>query len=274
MHQSPELEKIASVSPDLILSEYETAEQATKMENATGAKVFTLKYGQKGIFDDNVTSALTSLGKLLGKETRAQELIDYIATCKEEISSKTSKQNSSKKAYIGGVGNWGQKDYLSTHPSYPSFTVANITNVLADQGLATKGVQDIDKEKFASIGSSIDVMIFDCAGLSKTISEYAEDSTIFDNVKAVEDGEIYIQLPYNAYYQNLEINLINTYFVADAVYPGVFGVDFNIEAKADEILEKFVGSKIYSILKNMSGQYGGYQKVSDFKAFLNKEAGK
>ena len=268
MHQSPELEKIVSCSPDLIISDYETAEQATRMEEASGAKVFTIKYGQNGVFDDVFSNTLITLGKVLGKEDRANELVSYIASCKADISDKTSTYSKDKKVYIGGVGNWGQKDYLSTHPNYPSFNVANIANVLEGEGLATQGVQSIEKEKFVSLGSKIDVMIIDSAGLSKTIAEYAEDNTLFDNVKAVQNGEVYLQLPYNAYYQNIEINLINTYFVAESVYPGCFGSSFNIEDKADEILEKFVGKKIYSSLKSMSGQFGGYQKISDFKAFL------
>ncbi len=271
MHQAPELEKIVSCSPDLIISDYETAEQATSMENASGAKVFTVKYGMKGVFDDNFTNTLTSLGKALGKEARAKELVDYVASCKAEISEKTSSYASlGKKAYIGGVGNWGQKDYLSTHPAYESFNVANVTNVLTDEGLATNGVQTIEKEKFVSIGSKIDVMILDSAGMSKTVSAYAQDNTIFDGVKAVQNGEVYLQLPYNAYYQNIEINLINTYFVANSVYSGCFGSSFDIVEKADEILEKFVGQKVYNRLKIMSGQFGGYQKISDLKAFLNE----
>ena len=269
MHQEPELEKIASCNPDLIISDYESEEQASKMEEVTNAKVFTVKYGQNGVYDEIFSTVLTSLGKVLNKSNRAKELIDYINSSKEEISSKTNSFKSDKKVYIGGVGNWGQKDYLSTHPNYPAFKVANINNVLEKEGLATKGVQNIEKEKFVSLGQDIDVLILDSAGISKTISSYSEDSTIFDNVKAVQNGEVYLQLPYNAYYQNLEINLINTYFVANAVYPGCFGNEFSIEEKADEILGMFVGKKIYSSLKSMSGQFGGYQKISNLKEFLS-----
>lgn len=272
MHQSPELEKIAALSPDLIISDYEREEQASSMESSSGAKVFTVKYGQKGVFDDIFTNTLIALGKILGKESRAHELSSYISSCKEEISSKTSSYEHNKKAYIGGVGNWGQKDYLSTHPNYPPFKVANITNVLEREELASSGVQNIDKEKFAEIGENIDTLILDSAGIFKTISAYSEDDTIFDNVKAVKNGEVYLQLPYNAYYQNIEINLMNTYFVANAVYPDCFGTDFSMETKADEILEKFVGKKIYSSLKTMSGQYGGYQKIANLKEFLNNGA--
>ncbi len=272
MHQSPELEKIAALSPDLIISDYETEEQANSMESSSGAKVFTVKYGQKGVFDDTFANTLIALGKILGKENRANELSSYINSCKQEINSKTSSYDHDKKAYIGGVGNWGQKDYLSTHPNYPSFKVANIENVLEGEELASSGVQNIDKEKFEAIGENIDVLILDSAGIFKTISAYSEDKTIFDNVKAVKNGEVYLQLPYNAYYQNIEINLMNTYFVANAVYPGCFGADFNMEEKADEILEKFVGKKIYSSLKTMSGQYGGYQKIANLKEFLSNGA--
>ena len=271
MHQSPELEKLAATSPDLIISDYETEEQASKMEEVTGAKVFTVKYGSKGVFDDNFSTTLISLGTILNQSSRAKELVDYINKSKEEITNSTSSSAKEKNVYIGGIGNWGQKDYLSTNPKYYPFQVANIKNVLGDDSLLTAGVQNIDKEKFTSIGNNIDVIILDCAGISKTIEAYKIDSTIFDNVKAIQNNEVYISLPFNAYYQNIEIDLINTYYFASIVYPNCFGTDFNIESKADEILEKFVNKKIYSELKEMKGQYGGYQKIKDFKKFLESD---
>ena len=271
MHQSPELEKIAATSPDLIISDYETEEQASKMEEVSGAKVFTVKYGSKGVFDDNFKNTLTSLGTILNQSKRADELITYIDECKNELTSTTANLNDDKKVYIGGIGNWGQKDYLSTNPIYYPFKIANITNVLENDSLLTAGVQNIDKEKFASISSNIDIMVLDCAGINKTIEAYKFDSTIFDNVKAVQNNEVYISLPFNAYYQNIEIDLINTYFFASITHKDALGSNFNIEEKADEILNKFVGKKIYSELKTMSGQFGGYQKIKDFKKFLESE---
>ena len=270
MHQKPELEKIVTCAPDLIISDYETNEQAEQMEKKSGAKVFTVKYGKKGVFDDTFATTLTSLGKLLGKEDRSQTILNCVNEAKEDITKHVENVTSKPKVYLGGVGNWGQKDYLSTNPTDPSFAVAGVINVLADQGLAVAGVQSIEKEKFAAISGNIDIMILDAAGMAKTIGLFKEDKTIFDGVKAVENGEVYLQLPYNAYYQNIEIHLINTYFVASSVYPSAF-VGFDIAAKADEILEVFTGKKIYAELAAMKGQYGGYQKIADLRAFLTEK---
>lgn len=270
MHQKPELEKIVTCAPDLIISDYETNEQAEQMEKKSGAKVFTVKYGKKGVFDDTFATTLTSLGKILGKEDRSQTILNCVNEAKKDIAKHVENVSSKPKVYLGGVGNWGQKDYLSTNPTDPSFAVAGVSNVLADQGLAVAGVQSIEKEKFAAISGNIDIMIFDAAGMAKTIGLFKEDKTIFDGVKAVENGEVYLQLPYNAYYQNIEIHLINTYFVASSVYPSAFA-GFDIAAKADEILEVFTGKKIYSELAVMKGQYGGYQKIADLRAFLTEK---
>ena len=271
MHQKPEEEKIVACAPDLIISDYETVEQAEQMEKVSDAKVFTVKYGKKGAFGDTFASTLTSLAALLGKEDRAETILHCIQTAKEDIAQRVEGVSNKPKAYIGGVGNWGQKDYLSTNPTDPSFAVAGVQNVLADQGLAAPGVQSIEKEKFVAISGAIDVMILDAAGMAKTIGLYKDDSTIFDGVKAVENGEVYLQLPYNAYYQNIEIHLINTYFVASSVYPSSFA-GFSIQQKADEILEVFTGKKIYAELSAMKGQYDGYQKISDLRAFLREKA--
>ena len=73
-------------------------------------------------------------------------------------------------------------------------------------------------------------------------------------------------MPYNAYYTNLEISLMNGYFDAYAVYPELFK-DFDLEKKYSEILTTFVGKDTYNEEKGMSGSYGGYQKISDLKKF-------
>ena len=73
-------------------------------------------------------------------------------------------------------------------------------------------------------------------------------------------------LPYNAYYSNLEIGLISTWYVAMISYPDQFK-DVTIEAKADEITKAFLGKEMYNEMKNHSTAYGGYQKL-DLSTFV------
>lgn len=271
--QGPNLAKLISCEPDLIISDFETKEAAEAMEKATGATVFTIKYGKKAVFDDTVHAILETLGTLLNQQERANHLLSYIEKETKALQEKTKNVTDRPNVYVGGIGNWGQKDYLATHSTYPMFHVANIKNVLSDVTLAVAGQQDISKETFESLAPHMDKMILDAAGMKQTLVAYQADKTIFDNVKAVSQGEVYLQLPYNAYYTNLEVSLMNAYFDASSIYPSLFeGFDF--EGKCREILSTFNGKDVYDFEKSLPGNYGGYQKIDNFSSWCEQHIGK
>lgn len=266
MNQAPELEKLIACSPDLILSEY-NSEAALSMENATGATVFNLSYGSKTVFDDNAKQSLEKLGIILGKEERATELNNYIASAQKDLANRIPTSTEKPDAYIGGVGNWGAKNYLATHFSYPMFEAAGVSNILSDSGISGSGQADITEEAFITLSPEMDVMILDASGLSQTLTSYQSDPSIFSTVKAVKEGNAFIQLPYNVYYTNLEIALINAYFAGWAAYPEEYG-DITISEKADEIFEMFLGTKLYETECALPSAYGGYQKINDLNAWM------
>ena len=54
---------------------------------------------------------------------------------------------------------------------------------------------------------------------------------------------------------------MSTYYVASIAHPNKF-INFNLEEKMNEILNKFVGKSIYNDLKSYEFGYGGYQKLN------------
>ena len=82
----------------------------------------------------------------------------------------------------------------------------------------------------------------------------------------VYNGEVYLQMAYNAYYTNYEIALINTWFVAKTVYPELFA-DIDIAEKTSEICEVFLGADIADEIFAYPSSFGGYQKI-DTKEFF------
>ena len=145
-----------------------------------------------------------------------------------------------------------------TSETYKSFEAANIKNIVS--GLSTPGVTAIEKEKFASLGEDMDIMFIDTAAIKNIKPLYAEDSTMFDTCKAWNDGEVYLQMAYNAYYTNYEISLINTWFIAKTVYPDLFS-DIDISAKADEITNAFLGAELADEIFACPASFGGYQQI-------------
>lgn len=270
MAQAAEPEKILSCDPDIIVSEYEDVDKANALQEQVGVPVITLNFGSKGVFDGKTRESFILLGKVFGREERAEELLNYIDTCKAEISAKTKDITEKPKAYICGLGNWGTTNQLMTSNAYPCFSVANIDNVAADAGFTNLGVQKLEKEKFEELAPEMDVMIIDSAAMKNIVPAYQEDPTLFDNVKAWKEGKVYLQLAYNAYYTNMELMLANTYFDAKSVYPETFK-DLDIEAKLSEITTKFLGQDLTEKIGAYKYSYGGYQPI-DTENFLTKYA--
>ncbi len=264
--QAAEAEKILSCNPDIVISEYEDVEKADALQEQLGVPVITLKTGPNGIFDDAFRGSMTLLGTIFGTEDKAEALLSFVDAEIKEINERTANIADADKpaVYICGLGNWGTTDHLMTSETYKSFEAANIKNVVS--GLGTPGVTAIEKEKFASIGEDMDIMFIDTAAVKNIKPLYAEDSTMFDTCKAWNDGEVYLQMAYNAYYTNYEISLINTWFIAKTVYPDLFD-DIDIGEKADEITNAFLGAELADEIFACPASFGGYQQIDTAEFF-------
>ncbi|MBP5735528.1 MAG: ABC transporter substrate-binding protein [Candidatus Methanomethylophilaceae archaeon] len=265
--QAAEAEKILSCNPDIVISEYEDVQKEDALQEQLGVPVITLRSGPNNVFDDSFIGSLRLLGLIFGKEARAEDIASFIASEKAAISSRTAvvPEDSKPSVYICGLGNWGTTNHLMTMPNYIAFDVANVKN--AASGLSVKGVQAIEKEYFVSLGKDMDIIVMDAAAVKNIKPLYKEDPTMFDTCKAWKDGEVYLQMAFNAYYTNYEIALANTWFIAKTVYPDLFK-DIDLSAKMDEITEVFLGQPLAEKIFSYPTSFGGYQKI-DTKTFFN-----
>lgn len=238
--QAAEAEKILACNPDIVISEYEDVQKEDALQQQLGVPVITLRSGANGVFADEFKGSMRLLGSIFGKEARAEELVAFVEKETAEIIRRTADipESSKPAVYICGLGNWGTTNHLMTAQNYKPFEVANIRNAVT--GLSAKGIQAIEKEKFESIGQDVDIMFIDSAAVKNIKPLYAQDHALFDSCKAWQNGEVYLQPAYNAYYTNYEIALINTWFDAKTVYPQLFE-DINIYVKMDEITQAFLG---------------------------------
>ena len=257
--QVAEAEKILSCNPDIVISEYEDADKSNALQEQLGVPVITLKPGQN-VFASAFKDTLRLLGQVFGKETRAEEIISFVEAEAQQIKARVAGIAEEEKpaVYICGLGNWGTTNHLMTSPNFPLFEAANVKNVVSD--LATKGAQAVEKEKFEAIGQNIDIMIVDAAAVKNIRPLFAEDSSMFDSVKAWKEGEVYLQLAFNAYYTNYELALANTWFIAKSVYPALFE-DIDMTAKLDEITQIFQGQPMSEQIFSFPTSKGAYGKI-------------
>ena len=265
--QTAEAEKILSCTPDIVISEYEDVEKEDALQEQLGVPVITLKAGSKGVFDDAFSGSMELLGKVFDREEKAQALVEFVKSEAAEISSRTASiaEEDKPSVYVCGLGNWGTTNHLMTAENYVSFQVANVKNVLSGTGI--QGIGPIEAEKFVEIGDSTDIMIIDAAAVKNIKPLYQEDPTLFDTCKAWQNGEVYLEMAYNAYYTNFEIALINTWFIAKTVYPEQFQ-DIDLTAKTNEVTKAFLGQELAEQIFACPSSFGGYQKI-DTAAFFN-----
>ena len=263
--QAAEAEKILACNPDIVISEYEDVQKEDALQQQLGVPVITLRSGANGVFADEFKGSMRLLGSIFGKEARAEELVAFVEKETAEIIRRTADipESSKPAVYICGLGNWGTTNHLMTAQNYKPFEVANIRNAVT--GLSAKGIQAIEKEKFESIGQDVDIMFIDSAAVKNIKPLYAQDPALFDSCKAWQNGEVYLQPAYNAYYTNYEIALINTWFDAKTVYPQLFE-DINIYVKMDEITQAFLGLTLGDeILRYGAGAFKRIDTDSFFK---------
>ena len=258
--QTAEAEKILSCNPDIVISEYEDVEKEDALQEQLGVPVITLKAGPGGVFDDAFAGSMTLLGQVFGREDRAAELVAFVEAETAEISGRTAgiAPEDQPGVYICGLGNWGTTNHLMTAQNYVPFEIANVRNVVT--GLSAPGIQSIEAEKFVSLGEDMDILILDAAAVKNIAPLYKEDPAMFDTCKAWREGEVYLEMAYNAYYTNYEIALVNTWFVAKTVYPELFE-DIDLTEKTNEVTRMFLGQGLAEAIFACPSSFGGYQKV-------------
>ena len=265
--QTAEAEKILACDPDIVISEYEDVEKEDALQEQLGVPVVTLKMGPGGVFDENFLGTLRMLGVIFGEEEKAEALVSFIESERAEIEKRTADVPEEQKpaVYICGLGNWGTTNHLMTGTEkYIGFKVANIRNAVT--GVDGPAIQAIEEEKFVAIGEDMDIIIMDAAAVKNIKPLYAENPAMFDACKAWRDGEVYLEMAYNAYYTNCEIALINTWFLAKTVYPELFE-DIDMTAKTNEVTQAFFGMDLSEQIFAAPSSFGGYQKL-DTAAFF------
>ena len=260
MAQVADKEKLAAANPDIIVS-FLSAEANNDLQDTIHVPVIGLKQGGDGIFADETINSLKILGQVFNRSERATEIENYINTCKADFANLTV---TTEKYYFGGIGNWGQTSMYGTMLGFPVAKYAKVTPAVTettdkDGNPVTRGQVSIDMEKLQS--ANPDKIFMDTAGLNNFVADYKAEGNKakYDALKAFEDKETYLLMPYNAYYSNLEIQLMSTYYVASVAHPTEFA-SFNMANKSNEILNKLLGSECYSDLQAHTYGQGAYAK--------------
>ena len=260
---SPEAEKILNLNPDIVFSLYTSDKAAMDdLQQKIGKPVVVLSYGKTEAFDANVKKSIALLGDILNRKERANELLSFISDTETYLSSigEGIDKDEKKTVYLGCQSNYGTHGIESSSANYSIFDVSKIRNVLDENGY--KGYQkSLDLEKLVKMNPQR--IVLDAGGLYilKTQLQDKDKSEILNSLSAFQNGEIYLQMPYNAYYTNLETAYADAYFDAWVQYHDIAPekLNFDYVEKAREIYTLFLGKDCYNDVADL--MHGGFQKL-------------
>lgn len=248
---SPDPELLIEADPDVIIAG-DIMDEASlrKLEAATGIPVVITSCGTEAIFDPETDQALEIIGKITGQEQRAQDIINFFARHKQELSSRSdiASEADNKSLYIGAVsfkGIHGIESTIANSPLTEAITAHNVVDAIEVVGNTT-----IDKEQLLIWDP--DIIVIDANGLALVEEDYQKIPEFYNSLSAFKNNEIYLQLPYISYYSNLETALINIYNLGMAIYPEQFE-DINGALIAEEIYTFLLGKDLYEEMTELFG---------------------
>ena len=152
-HDNPELILSLDPQPDLIFKTYSgMGYDPVELQAKTGIPVVVLEYGNLTDRRDDLYASLKLMGKILHKEKRADDVIDFIENAVSDLENRGKNVSESEKlsCYVGGIAHKGPHGIQSTEPAYPPFLFTGADNVAYDPE------KEIGKQSHADIAKEAD----------------------------------------------------------------------------------------------------------------------
>jgi len=234
----PDLEKILMCRPDLIVAVSIDPGQLDNIQAKTGVPVLYLSYGELGVWREEAQRSLLLLGEVLGRSERAIALNGYIESLEEDLKKRIADidEDDRPAAYFGGISHKGSHGLISTEAGYPPGRMAGARNLV--DGLGKTGHFFVDKEQI--LVWNPDFIFVDVASRLILDEDFENNRGFYRLLKATRSGGVFSVLAYNYYNTNIELALLNAYFIGKSMYPDRFH-DVSMENKAKEIMQTFLG---------------------------------
>jgi len=256
-NNAPDAEKLLTVTPDVIFSTYATdAAAADELQAQTGVPVVALSYGGFGItsiFGEKIQNSLLLIGQVIGDTSKAEQANTFIQQAQADLEKRTKDILDADKpsVYVGGLGAKGTHGIESTQGQYALLDVIHAKNVVDETGKS--GSVMIDKEKLLEWNP--DLLFIDQGGYAAVLEDYQKNPDFYKALSAVQNGQVYSQLPYNYYSTNIDTAIADAYFLGKTIYPEAFA-DVDPTQKADEIYLALLGKALYALMAEKFGEFG------------------
>ncbi len=231
------LEKLAKLKPDLIFVRTEDKDLANKIQQMLGVPVVCVRMDK---FNPPRTSfdIITVIGKCVGREKRAEELVKYFESKIDFVKSKVSKipENKRPKVYVASPFNLNSEVALATSVKIAG---GRSLSIYCRSWVCTVSFEQIAKW-------NPDVILLHAFG--KYSLKTLRNNPEWSKIKAVEEGRVY-RILFGYVGKDPGLFVINVLTEAKVFYPNIF--HYNLDKIANDIFKEEYGvSGMYTKLKN------------------------
>ncbi|MFW6004719.1 MAG: ABC transporter substrate-binding protein [Halodesulfurarchaeum sp.] len=256
---SPEL--ISKQNPDVIFSTCDKKDTVT-IQQKTGTPTVFLDFGDLWTNRESTYEAIRLMGDVTGETDRAEELTSLHKETIDEVGKLTEDVPDSEKtsAWYGGKSYRGARGITGTKYPFPPFRYIDAKNA-ANLDYDTVKSANVNREKLLQWDPEV---IFVNITNLRLVREDFENHPEYEELSAVQSGEIYGNHPMSAY-QRIDATMLgSSYFFGEVLFPEQFS-DVDFPSKMDEIYEKFHGKQgihqkmvdgIGELVDGASGEFG------------------
>jgi iron complex transport system substrate-binding protein len=232
-------EGIIAAAPDIIISSTIDTGALDQLQAVLGIPVFAVDVDVELKDTERFYHQLATLGKVLDKNERAEDLIEGIRAILADLEDRAAKVTQLKRAYAGGMMYYGPADLLRTTGDYLPFDLTGTENVMPTNPAGNLQPYMTSLEDLAA--AAPDFVFIDAANAGLSRSGFMANRAVLEaQVPAFANREVYTTLVYKYYGTNWDNHLINIYFAGKVLYPGLY-TDVSIEDKSEEIWRLFFG---------------------------------
>ncbi len=251
--------EIIATGADVIISSNTDSGELDDLQQKTGIAVVGINAeGNVTVGGETFNNNIRLLGKVLGKEDRAEELINGVVSIVKEITEMKEKSAHTKdaKCYIGGMFYYMKGNLYTTSGNFEPFTLTGVTNVMED--INGNPYDTVVKEV---VKADPDYMFVDSMTLANSEKLFKEDlEKGLKDVTAVKNGNVYSLFVEKYYGTNWESELMNAYYIGNIIDPTAF--DCDAKEKSNQVLRLFYSDSEITVDDLVEKQGSGAGKLN------------
>ncbi|MEF8780092.1 MAG: ABC transporter substrate-binding protein [Haloferacaceae archaeon] len=251
-------EAILRQEPDLIVAGTPTADVADQLQSRTDVPTIWIDQGDFGEGREALYDAWRTVGRAVGNPERAEELVEFVESVREDLATRTDGAGTPPSSYVGAVSHRGGKGLTSTEIPFPPLSMlgtASVADGIRDGEETESGSGTVKRTVSGEKLLEWDPETIFLNRWNLPIVREETNGSGFSELSAVQRGDVYGVHPHYFYDYNPSTMLANTYFMGTVLYPEAFA-DVEPASAADRIYDEFLGTELYSEVEAAFGPYG------------------